>query len=1148
MSDDVATSTPTSSPTSTAGRVDPVATADGNATVVAAATPDRPAAAPQGRWAAWKARTTGGAPLFPLGVLFGLNVVDELDRAAFGVLTPNIRDHFGLDLTGILTVISLSYVAAFLLAVPIGFYADRLPRIPIMVVGASLWCFFSVTTGLAATIWMLGISRAGAGLGRAVNDPVHNALLADYYDIPVRPRVYSIHRYANALGQFIGPLAGGLIAYYTDWRVPFFVFAIATAVFIVLAMRLRDPVRGQFERRAVGVSDEVAGTEETPPSWAESWRVVWQVRSQRRIFMALPFVAIGLIGLLVFSGLFYEEVFGLDERERGFLAALIEGPAQLAGLLIGIPLATKLMMKGPGHVLQFLSRVSAAVSAVWVVFALAPNLAVAVAANALISLGLFLLLPGIFAVMSLAIPAKVRSFGYAVGLLWILPGFLLLPIIGVIGEAHGLRVGLMAAAPVFLIGGLIVASGGSFVADDITRVWRTAATLSEVAHLRSQGKVKLLLARDVAVHYGSVQVLFGVNLEVDEGEVVALLGTNGAGKSTLLRAISGQVQASDGAIIFDGRDMTHTPPDEVAKRGVAQVPGGQGVFTQLSVADNLRLAAWQVSASPQEARIATERVLETFPILRERWDVEAGNLSGGQQQMLTLGMAFIGKPRLLMIDELSLGLSPAVVGQLLEMVRLLKQQGTTIILVEQSVNVALTVAERAYFMEKGEIRFEGPAADLLARPDLLRSVFFSAGANGRDGELAAAAIAADGPAPDAAAIAASAEAATRVVEEAAAAVAAAGTNGDDDAAALPAAVTVIGNGSNGAGAGVADVVEVAPVLEVRDLVKRFGGVRALDGVSFDVRPDEILGFIGPNGAGKTTLFDLISGFVSPDIGRVTLDGVDISDRMPDGRARLGLGRSFQDARLFPALTVDDTIALALERRIEVRDPIAAALNLPAVAASELAVGERVEELIELMGLGAFRDKFIAELSTGSRRIVDLACVLAHEPKVLLFDEPSSGIAQRETEALGPLLLRIREQTGASLLVIEHDMPLITSISDELLALDLGRTVVRGLPHEVVHDERVVTSYLGGDQAVITRSGSTGSGGDSADSADGERPRPTTRRRPAAPAKKAAKKAATTVTRRATPASGAAKKTTVRKSATKKTTTAKKAAASRRNEE
>jgi branched-chain amino acid transport system ATP-binding protein len=260
------------------------------------------------------------------------------------------------------------------------------------------------------------------------------------------------------------------------------------------------------------------------------------------------------------------------------------------------------------------------------------------------------------------------------------------------------------------------------------------------------------------------------------------------------------------------------------------------------------------------------------------------------------------------------------------------------------------------------------------------------------------------------------------------------------------------------------------VLAVHDVARTFGGVSALDGVSLELHEGQILGLIGPNGAGKTTLFDVIGGFLPADRGRIELDGTEINHLSPQSRAWLGLGRSFQDARLFPALTVADTIAVALERQVQVRDPLAAALHLPAVLDSERAVAERVDELVELLGLQAFRDKFVSELSTGSRRIVDLACTLAHEPRVLLLDEPSSGIAQRETEALGPVLLRIREQTGASLLVIEHDMTLITSIADELLALDLGRVIARGRPADVVRHPDVVASYLGSSPDVITRSG------------------------------------------------------------------------------
>jgi branched-chain amino acid transport system ATP-binding protein len=472
-----------------------------------------------------------------------------------------------------------------------------------------------------------------------------------------------------------------------------------------------------------------------------------------------------------------------------------------------------------------------------------------------------------------------------------------------------------------------------------------------------------------------------------------------------------------GAIVFDGSDITFAVAHEVAARGIVQVPGGKGVFPGLTVAENVKMAGWLFHQEREYLAKATDDALSFFPILRERWDQPAANLSGGEQQMLTLVQAFIAKPRLLMIDELSLGLAPIIVAELLDIVRAIRDRGTTIILVEQSVNVALTVAETAYFMEKGEIRFKGPTSELLSRPDVLRSVFLE------------------------------------------------GAGSTSPKVRSKAKVT-----TNGKAKPARRKLSAERVLEVAGLTRSFGGITAVDDVTFDLRKGEILGIIGPNGAGKTTLFDLISGFLKPDTGTVLLGGTDVTTQAPDLRAALGLGRSFQDARLFPALTVEETIALALTRHVTVADPVAAMLNLPGVAESEALIQERVEELIELMRLGAFRDKHISELSTGSRRIVDLACVMGHEPSVLLLDEPSSGIAQRETEALGPLLLDVREATGASLIVIEHDMPLITSISDELLALELGAVVTRGAPDVVVHDPAVISSYLGTTEAVISRSG------------------------------------------------------------------------------
>jgi branched-chain amino acid transport system ATP-binding protein len=381
------------------------------------------------------------------------------------------------------------------------------------------------------------------------------------------------------------------------------------------------------------------------------------------------------------------------------------------------------MLRDPGLCLRRLAGLGVVIGIAWAIFALSPWLGLAVAMHVIIT-GLFAILtPGIFAVLSLAIPPKVRSMGYSMAALFIVPGVLALYVVGAVADEYGLRAGLLLAGPIFVIGAWVLASGSTYVQDDINRVWTSTAAQAEVRLKRRQGEVKLLLVKSLDVHYDSVQVLFGVNFEVDEGEIVALLGTNGAGKSTLLKAIAGLVPATNGAVVFDGRDMTYAPPNEVAARGVVLFPGGQGVFPTLTVGEQLRLASWLHRHDKRRVRDAIDRVLELFPILAERFSEPAGNLSGGQQQMLALGMAFIERPRLLMIDELSLGLAPAIVEQLLPIVGDIGAQGTTIILVEQSVNLALTIAETAYFMEKGEIRFHGPTAELLERPDVLRAVF-----------------------------------------------------------------------------------------------------------------------------------------------------------------------------------------------------------------------------------------------------------------------------------------------------------------------------------------------------------------------------------------------------------------------------------------
>ena len=480
--------------------------------------------------------------------------------------------------------------------------------------------------------------------------------------------MYSFHRAANAVGAIIGPLTAGIIAYRWGWRWPFIIFTFPTLIFVVLAWRLREPKRGVFERRAAGASEEAAQTEEARPSFAESWRIVWKINSLRRIWYALPFLAVSLIGFSVLSALLYEQIFHLDERARGVIAACVE-PAQLIGLIVGARIATRVMAKGGAEaILGFLSKVAFIICVGLIVFALAPYLWVTIVVNFVITGMGAILAPGIFAALSLAIPPRARSMGFSVASLWIIPGLAILPIIGYIGDHAGLRAGMLLMTPVFLIGGLILGTTKNTINSDIADVWRATAARSEVAYERAQGRAKLLLVRGLEVSYGSVQVLFDVDMEVDEGTCVALLGTNGAGKSTLLKAISGVVEADRGTVIFDGREMTHAPPNEIAAFGIRQVPGGQGVFLNLTVDENLHCASWLHRHDKEATEEGIERVLALFPVLADRIDDPAGNLSGGQQQMLALGMAFLSKPRLLMIDELSLGLAPVVVAQLLPLI------------------------------------------------------------------------------------------------------------------------------------------------------------------------------------------------------------------------------------------------------------------------------------------------------------------------------------------------------------------------------------------------------------------------------------------------------------------------------------------------
>lgn len=262
-----------------------------------------------------------------------------------------------------------------------------------------------------------------------------------------------------------------------------------------------------------------------------------------------------------------------------------------------------------------------------------------------------------------------------------------------------------------------------------------------------------------------------------------------------------------------------------------------------------------------------------------------------------------------------------------------------------------------------------------------------------------------------------------------------------------------------------------PPLTAHDVVVRFGGLVAVRDVSFAAHDHEIVGLVGPNGAGKTTLFDVLSGQIRPHAGRVLLRGADVTTLRPEQRTRLDMGRTFQEARLFPELTLVDAFKVALERH-DPSEAVPSLLGLPPSRRSERAKQCRANELLDLLGLGPLARRTCAELSTGTRRFAELGCLLAMGCRVLLLDEPTAGIAQREVEAFTPVLREVRDHLGATMIVIDHDIPMIGALVDRLYVMAAGEVIAEGDPRLLREDPAVVAAYLGTDERAIRRSGAS----------------------------------------------------------------------------
>ena len=677
----------------------------------------------------------GGAATFV--VLAILNSLDELQHAAIAVLAPDIRDTFGVS-DGTITFIASSSGAFVVLgAIPMGWAADRMRRIPIIGWASIVFAAMVTLSGMAVNAFSFFWARFGVGIAKANTIPVHSSTIADTYPIGIRGRIGAIDKGMGRLIAVISPiLVGGIAAIANGpgevdgWRWAYYLLGIPVAMAAMAAFFLKEPQRGRWEKEDV-LGESFTEDDPLPVSLDAAFSRLMRIRTVKSVVVGFSALGFGLFTAPVLENLWLEDEFGLESFERGAWATAAGIFTVLSLVYVG-PKFDRLWRENPTRTLHMIGALigfSAVFKPIqWAMPTVPLFIAFSIPTLVMLSTAFAMVGP----VMQAIVPYRLRGSGTALITLYIF-------FIGGTGgglisfmfaDAWGPRVTtLVLTIPSAVIGGWIMYRSARHIRKDLSlNVQELFDEQDEQRRTAGDGEVPALQLNNIDFSYGPVQVLFDVAFEVRKGETLALLGTNGAGKSTILRVISGLGIPQRGVVRLGGRTVTYTSPQLRSRLGIQQLPGGNGVFPDMTVHQNLVMGAYIHRSDGDDVARRISSVLELFPDLERRQDQRAGSMSGGQQQMLALARVLLHEPEVLLIDELSLGLAPTVVHDLLDLVERLQERGQTIILVEQSLNVALSIADRAIFLEKGQVRFEGSAQELLERDDMARAVFL-----GRDG-------------------------------------------------------------------------------------------------------------------------------------------------------------------------------------------------------------------------------------------------------------------------------------------------------------------------------------------------------------------------------------------------------------------------------
>jgi len=685
-----------------------------------------------------------GLSYYPVLALGLLSITDTFQSYAFTVLTPEISRSLGITVAAIAGARALQGLAVAVAPLPVAALTQhRARRAMLCIVTGLAWSVITLFTGFVTSLLgLIGILCLD-GLTTGSVTALHAPLVVDSYHPEARVRALSAYNAIGTFGSVLAPILVGLLASIAGftWRGVFIVLGLTSTLMAVFALRLRDPGFGKWDterlretvHEAHGESMSAAdlSAREVALGFWEICRRMLLIPTNRRVFAGFAVFGILTVPLGTFISFFLDQRWNLGPGERGAFFAFYAAAGVVALLAYGgrgerqFRESPSLVLRASGYLLA-LAVVLIAVGGVMPAFV--PMIVCFAVSGAAIAL----LQPLLGIALLSIIPAQMRPHAQAlVGIFTAIGGLVGALLLSGIETQYGVTGTMISIAIPGVIGSFVIASAGKLIEPDLDRMIDEVLEDEEIRRIRSAGgHLPMLACRGVDFSYGQLQVLFGVDFSVDDGEMVALLGVNGAGKSTLLKVISGIGLPTHGSVRYRGQEITYLDAERRLRLGITQIPGGRAVFGPMTVVENLRSYGYTMGRDKAAVERAIDTCFEAFPRLHERRTSLASTLSGGEQQMLGLSKALMLRPRLLLIDELSLGLAPVIVGQLLDMVRRINADGTAVVLVEQSVNIALNLVEHAYFMEKGEMRFDGRAAELLERDDLLRAVFLQ-GADAR---------------------------------------------------------------------------------------------------------------------------------------------------------------------------------------------------------------------------------------------------------------------------------------------------------------------------------------------------------------------------------------------------------------------------------